>query len=247
MLQVFSHDLHLQFNSDQWQTRKIAFHLSDVNEVLRDHIGKLLPTENEQDVCSTGKRVFVPLCGKTIDMAYLVQKAKEVVGVEAIQMALEEFSQEHPNLKVAMTGTKDGYTRFEGDKILLLKGDYFSLDETLLDGRVDAIWDRGSMVAIPVEMREKYVEILGKVLAPGGRILLVALERRGEEEAMKRGPPFSMTDEVVRGLFESQEWVESMTVIHQVDQLETNPEDRLRYEGLDQLLETGYLIKAKED
>lgn len=189
----------------------------------------------------------MPLCGKTIDMAYLVSKAKEVVGVEAIQMALEEFSQEHPDLKVAMTGTKDGYTRFEGDKILLLKGDYFALDETSFGGRIDAIWDRGSMVAIPVEMREKYVEVLGKVLAPGGRMLLVSLERRGEDEAMKRGPPFSMTEGVVRGLFESQEWVESMTMIQQTDQLETNPEDRLRYEGLDQLLETVFLIKAKED
>jgi thiopurine S-methyltransferase len=182
-----------------------------------------------------------------MDMAYLVTKAKDVVGVEAIEIALQEFSQEHPYLNIKMAGTKDGYTRFEGDKIVLLKGDYFALDDTKIAGRVDAIWDRGSMVAIPLEMREKYVEVIGKLIAPGGRIMLVSLERRGEEEAMKRGPPFSLTEEVVRGLFESQDWVESVTMVQQTDQLETHTQERERYEGLDQLLETAFLIQARMD
>ena len=63
---------------------------------------------------------------------------------------------------------------------------------------------------------------------------------------MKNGPPFSMTEEVVRGLFESQYWVESMTLLQQTDQLETNPEDRERYQGLDHLFESVFLIQAKK-
>ena len=235
----------------KWQSKRIGFHLSEVNEILKDHIDKLIPSstaeENSEDVCSTGKRVFVPLCGKALDMAYLVTKAQEVVGVEAIQMAVEEFAMEHPDLNVKqMPGTKDGFIRFEGNKIVLLKGDYFTLDDTKAGGKMDAIWDRGSMVAIPVEMREDYVKIIGKLMAPGGKMLLVSLERRGVEEAVKNGPPFSMTEEVVRGLFESQDWVESMTLLQQTDQLETNPEDRERYQGLDHLFESVFLIQAKK-
>ena len=235
----------------KWQSKRIGFHLSEINEILKAHIDKLIPSSTEENdeegACLSGKRVFVPLCGKALDMAYLVTKAKEVVGVEAIQMALEEFAMENPDLNVTqIPGMKDGFIRFEGDKIVLLKGDFFTLDETNAGGRMDAIWDRGSMVAIPVEMREDYVKILGKLMAPGGKMLLVSLERRGEEEAMKNGPPFSMTEEVVRGLFESQDWVESMTMLQQTDQLQTNPEDRERYQGLDQLLESVFLIQARK-
>lgn len=180
-------------------------------------------------------------------MAYLAPKTKEVIGVEGIQLALEEFADEHPDLKVKQTSTRDGYVRFEGDGITLLKGDYFALDATKIGGKVDAIWDRASMVAIPPSLRENYVDVLGKVITPGGRILLVSLERQGEEEATKRGPPFSMADKVVRGYFERQDWVESMALIQQTDQLEKNPEDRKRYEGLDKLLENVYLITVKSE
>lgn len=205
--------------------------------------------KNEEGSCSaagTGNRVFVPLCGKAVDMAYLVTKAKEVIGVEAIQIALEDFSTEHPNLNIKMTDTKDGYVRFEGDQIVLLKGDFFSLDEEKTGGKMDAIWDRASMVAIPVEMREEYVQVMGKLISPGGRILLVTLERRGEEDAMKNGPPFSLPEDIVRGLYENQDWVESMIMIQQTDHFEKHPEDRERFAGLTQLMETVFLIQAKK-
>lgn len=180
-----------------------------------------------------------------MDMPFLVPMADELVGVEGVRQALEEFAAEHPDLKVESKGVEGGYERFQGEKITLLKGDFFELDDEKTGGRFGAIFDRGSLVAIEPKMREKYVEIMGKLIAPGGRILIVALERRGEGEAVKRGPPFSVPDATARELYETQDWVESMTILQETDQLERNPEDRKRYEGLDKLLEVVYLVQAK--
>lgn len=235
----------------KWEHKKIGFHLSDVNHVLQTHVDKLLSTKKDddngdvvEDVCRN-RRVFVPLCGKTVDMPFLSHIADEVVGVEGIRRALEEFMQEHPDLKVECTGTANGFERFEGERITLLRGDFFDLDDTPAGGKFGAIYDRASIVAIEPNLRQDYVEILGKLIAPGGKILLVVLERHGEEEAMKKGPPYSIQESVARELFEGKEWVESMTLLEVSDQLERNPEDRKRYEGLDKLLEKVYLIQAK--
>jgi thiopurine S-methyltransferase len=200
------------------------------------------------------KRVFVPLCGKTVDLAYLTTLADEVVGVEGIRMALEQFAVEHPQLNITNTKSTsnnsiaaavDGFERWEGDKIKLLKGDYFQLDATKTDGEFDLIFDRGSMVAIEPTMRQAYVDVLGQLLAAGGTILLVVLERHGTEEGMKMGPPYSITETIVREVYEGKEWVESVKLLEQSDQLETKPEDRARFPELDHLFETVYEIKRK--
>lgn len=239
----------------QWKNQRTAFHLSDVNRILKDHVDKLISTDNDDEddteeddkgkATCLNRRVFVPLCGKTLDMTFLTKLADEVVGVEGIRMALEQFSEENPDLNVKFEGTVNGFDRFVGDKIILLRGNYFDLDDTKAGGKFGAIYDRGSMVAIEPHLRTDYVDTLGKLIAPGGKILLVVLERLGEEEAVKRGPPFTLPDSTIRELFESKDWFESLSVIDESDQLERNPEDRKRYEGLDKLWERVYLIKAK--
>jgi thiopurine S-methyltransferase len=241
--------------------------LSDVNPVIKKYAEQLLPKydddDKEKSSCSN-TRIFVPLCGKTVDMAYLVPLSAEVVGVEGIRIALDEFAQDHPDLKVVLVEQEspsnggaadqdddndndndDGFERWKGDKITLLKGDYFELDDTKTNGKFGAIYDRASMVAIEPDLRISYVNVLGNLMAPGGKILLIALDRRGTEEAMKLGPPFSLPEATIRELFEGLEWVDSVTILEQTDQLETKPEDKERYPDLDQLLEVVYLIQAK--
>lgn len=238
--------------ADRWKNQRTAFHLHDVNQVLKNHVDKLIPQGNDEDEEEKSKssclnrRVFVPLCGKTLDMTFLTKLADEVVGVEGIRLALEQFSEENPDLKVKFEGTVNGYDRFEGEKITLLRGNYFDLDDAKAGGKFGAIYDRGSLVAIEPNLRSDYVDTLGKLIAPGGKILLVVLERVGEEDAMKMGPPFSFPDLTVRELFEGREWFESMAIVEESDQLERNPEDRKRYEGLDKLLERAYIINAKK-
>lgn len=257
---------------NRWNDRRIGFHLEDANPILVKYVDCLRPLTNAticadsstnnhpEDVtgtcfnkdASSETRIFLPLCGKTVDMAYLIPLFREVVGVEGIRQALVEFAQEQPHLKIKEAahnnnaeGMNERFELFKGEKITLLKGDYFNMKESDTQGRFEAIFDRASMVAIDPSLQKSYVEVLGGLIAPGGKILLVTLERRGEEEAMKKGPPFSIPETSVRELFESQSWVESLTRLQEEDQLQIRPDDRERFEGLDQLLEVVYLIQGK--
>jgi thiopurine S-methyltransferase len=183
-------------------------------------------------------------------MAYLTSFSREVVGVEGVRLALEEFAQEHPELEVvgptSDETTTDGFERYRGQGVTLLKGDYFNLDSTKTEGKFGLIYDRASMVAIEPNLREAYVDILGDLLGPGGKVLLVVLERKGTEEAMKLGPPYSIPDSTVREIFGNRDWVESIQLLEQSDQLQRKPEDKERYPDLDHLFENVYVVLKKE-
>uniref|UniRef100_A0A914VBA6 Thiopurine S-methyltransferase n=1 Tax=Plectus sambesii TaxID=2011161 RepID=A0A914VBA6_9BILA len=70
--------------SQRWDDRKIGFHLSEANSIL---------VKNFEQV--KGSTVFVPLCGKTLDMLWLAQQGCTVIGVEAVGKAIEEFFEEN--------------------------------------------------------------------------------------------------------------------------------------------------------
>lgn len=182
-------------------------------------------------------------------MAYLGMHSSvsHVVGVDGIRMALEEFVKEHPELKIQEGKTEDGYERFSGGKNTLLKGDFFELNADHVQGQVDAVWDRASLVAISPSLREAYVQVIKKLLKPGGTILLSVLERRsGTEEGMKNGPPFSVAEQEVRRLYETQEdWIESVTLLEEVDEFARNPQAKTRIEGVTGFYELVFEIKAK--
>jgi thiopurine S-methyltransferase len=172
-------------------------------------------TDASADSCFKPVRVFVPLCGKSVDMAYFAKQnfVHEVVGVDGIQKALDVFAQEHAELNLQPAEAVGQYDRLSGNKITLLKGDFFELDEATTNGRFDAIFDRGSMVAIQPALREDYVQTISRLMAPGGRILLVTIERRSGTEEDKTGPPFSISEAEVRQLYEGQTWVESVSLL----------------------------------
>ena len=229
-------------------------------------------------------RVFVPLCGKTVDMAYLTQldNVEHVVGVDAIRIAVEDFVQEQPQLQIiektidampskkkvkltddegdddvssSTTTTKitTSFDHWEGNKISLFVGDFFALktDESIILGgskKFDAIFDRGSLVAIDPHMRNEYISIIGNLIAPGGRILLVTLEKQGNDDdeaagAVKKGPPYSISEDDVRTLFDSSEWVETIEVLEKEDIISSEPPEKVK--GLDHYFEIAILITAK--
>lgn len=186
-------------------------------------------------------------------MAYLANhnSVHHVVGIEGIRKALEEYSEEHPDLEIAPVegSSADTFERFDGKKTTLLKGDFFGLDADATGGQVDSIWDRASMVAIDPALRGAYVNVMKKLLKPGGTILLVTFERRaGTEEGVKMGPPFSISESDVRELYGSQDWVDSVSLVEEIDYFATNSEaENARYtvSGVTSVFELVFHIKAK--
>jgi thiopurine S-methyltransferase len=194
--------------------------------------------------------VFLPLkFPQTVDLAFLAkhEAVGEVVGIDGVRKALTEFSDEHPDLELKEADTIKAVERFSGKGITLLRGDMFDLDEEMTGGKFDVVFDRASIVAIRPEMREKYVSVMGKLMKPGGSILLVTIDRReGTEEGTSAGPPFSVNENEVRRLYESQDWVQSITKLDEHNEFkDEESKSRWTMQGVTSLFEPCFLIKAK--
>jgi thiopurine S-methyltransferase len=188
----------------RWDTGMTRWHQPDVYWALQKYGGDYIHKES---------RVLVPLCGKTVDIAYLTTKAKEVIGVEGVLQGVQEFMQENPNLQMEAAESKSIFDCFRGDKICLFCGNFFHFGPAVA-GKFDVIWDRAAMVAINPIHREEYVQVLGSVLKPGGVILLSGYVRPNGD--VKLGPPFTLNKDQVLHLFEHQPWVASVECIESV-------------------------------
>ncbi len=71
------------------------------------------------------RKIFVPLCGKSYDLDWLMKQGHEVVGVELSKLACEAFFQEHgQNPKIYNQGQ---FTVFECERLKIYNGDFFSV------------------------------------------------------------------------------------------------------------------------
>jgi thiopurine S-methyltransferase len=138
--------------------------------------------------------VLVPLAGKSRDLTWLVGRGDRVIGVELVESAVVAYFEEQ-SIPVERFPEKSG-VRFEGGGVTFWAGDFFKIGKKAL-GSVDWIFDRAALVALPEEMREKYVAHNASFLGPGGVILLVTLEH----DPKMGGPPFSILPSEVERLY----------------------------------------------
>lgn len=216
--------MKIEFWQERWQANQIGFHLSQVNPHLVHHWFNLNIESNSV--------VFVPLCGKSLDLIWLANQGHHVIGVECSQLAIDAFFEEQklPHQK----GEYKTFTVFNSYTLNLLQGDYFDIDEEMM-GDVQAVYDRAALVALPEEMRKHYVQKLISVLKKDTVILLITLEY--DQEKMS-GPPFSVSEGEVQNLYAKDF---EISKLHQSDILKN--EDRFRQKGLDRLIETVYKLK----
>lgn len=180
--------MEADFWHSKWERGEIGFHQSRVNPLLAAHFGKLnLPR---------GARVLLPLCGKTLDIAWLLDRAYRVVGVELSALAVDELF-EQLALKPEIT-TRGDLTRYSAGDLELLVGDIFAVSAEHL-GEVDAIYDRAALVALPAETRPRYAGHLGQVSASAPQ-LLITFEY---DQRQMAGPPFSVDQDELARLYDS--------------------------------------------
>jgi thiopurine S-methyltransferase len=228
----------------KWSSGATRWHKTEVHPSLKQYLDEKIL----QEFPIGGARILVPLCGKTVDMEYMARKrpVAEVVGIDGVRKAIEEFAKEHPDLSVEPVESVAGFEKWKGESISLLTGDFFNVDVETAGGVVDAVWDRGSLVAIQPTLREQYVEKLGELLCkPNGRILLSTYVRPNGD--IKTGPPFSIDEAEVRRLFEGKPWVESVEFLdsHSAASLEPWYKAIALYFRLGNMQEHIYLIKTK--
>jgi thiopurine S-methyltransferase len=212
-----------EFWHQRWASNQIGFHEDQVNTYLARHYAHL--------GLAPGEIVFVPLCGKSVDLRWLADQGAHVVGVELSPIAVKSFFAEQG--LTPRTSKEGAFTVWESGPIRLLCGDYFALAPADLAG-AHIVYDRAALIALPPERRAEYVAHLDRLLPGARRTLLITLEYPQEQ---MQGPPFSVAEREVHSLFAGAR----IERLGGQDVLADNP--RFRDKGLTRLLECAYLIK----
>ena len=179
------------FWHSKWQKNEIGFHEPAGNTLLMKYASSLL---SHNYASSSLTRVFVPLCGKTRDISWLLSQGSEVVGAELSEIAIIQLFEElgvTPTVTTSANGkvyTKDGLTVYVGDIFKLTSSDV---------GDVSGVYDRAALVALPSPFREKYAAHLMAITKCAPQ-LIISFEYDQNEMA---GPPFSVNEKTVNDLY----------------------------------------------
>lgn len=218
--------MHPDFWLARWQRNETGFHLATVNPWLQRHARAI--------GVAPGRRVFLPLCGKSMDLAWLAAQGCAVTGIELSPLAVEAFFAEAGRVPHR---ARDGALECVADRgIRLFCGDFFALDRAQL-GVIDAVFDRAALVALPPEMRDGYARHLASLLDPGTPVLLVSFDY---DQSRMAGPPFSVPESEVRALFGANF---DIVALGGGDIIDAEP--RFRARGLERFVEQGWLLTRR--
>ena len=213
-----------EFWKERWQEDQIGFHEGRVNHHLQQYWSQLGAAAEET--------VFVPLCGKAADLAWLGERGHRVIGVELSDLACRSFFAER-GIEPEVT-REAPYTCYRHGTITILCGDFFELTRDRLDG-ARLFYDRAALIALPPEMRERYTRHLVELMGSNAHGLLITLDY--PEQAFS-GPPFAVPDMEVRRHLEAH---------YTIDRLHHNtlgPDDSLVKRGLESGTESVFLLRG---
>lgn len=174
-------------------------------------------------------RVLVPLCGKSPDLLWLAARGHDVVGVELSEIAVRGFFDDHDLAYEQATEGKLGRYAASDCAVTLYHGDYFDFDA----GPFDALYDRGALVALPEDLRPRYVEHTKERLKTQSLRLIVTVEY---DKTVVPGPPFSVLSDELAGYWGDLERVGER------DDVDGCP-PKFRQAGLKQITEVFWLAK----
>ncbi len=171
------------FWRQRWEKNEIAWHEGKPNSLLVQHFTELS--------LAKGSRILVPLCGKTLDIPWLLSHGYWVAGAELSKSAIEQlFTELGVQPKISDVGKVE---QWSANTIDIFVGDIFALSRGML-GRIDAIYDRAALVAFPEDMRNRYALHLTEMTEKAPQ-LLICYEY---DQRCMEGPPFSIDSEEVK-------------------------------------------------
>ena len=170
------------FWHQKWEKNEIGFHQNEANPLLVKYFSGLS--------LAKGSRIFIPLCGKTRDIAWLLTNGYCVAGAELSKVAIKQlFAELGVEPKISSIGKLEHYSATNID---VFTGDIFDLSGNT-PGQVDAIYDRAALVALPLEMRKQYTKHLMQITDIAPQLLISYVY----DQSAIDGPPFSISNEEV--------------------------------------------------
>ncbi len=214
-----------EFWLEKWQNNQTGFHKDFTHPLLMEYINRL--------AMKKGDSIFVPLCGKTVDMLWLNQQGFHVIGVELSQLAVEQFFAENDLEFVKAQEGEFAVYRYEN--ITIYQGDFFALSTQHLKG-VKSVYDRAALIALPDDLVAQYVEKMREIIPSDAVELLITLEFIKKLGPL--GPPFTTPDDKVKKLFSAYQSVELLQEINIISR-----EPKFKELGCDYVYERVYLVE----
>ena len=244
---------------DSGDMSSLGWHIKKPHPVLEANYDSWLNTKNDEDQ----RMVLFPLCGASVDLAYLARRGHHVVGVDGVPVALDklmaDYGEEIPSggglepgaMRVRVA--QPGWWQAKGAESISTKtrkytpapflfgvqGDFLKFDAQQAGkfglGEFDAAFDRGGIVAVDPSDRPQYAQRLHELIKPGGRLLLVAVEHDPQF-----GPPHSVDAAEVQRLFGKGF---DITPVGREDKMESEPVWKKR--GAKSFVEAAYLCVRK--
>jgi thiopurine S-methyltransferase len=212
-----------EFWLDRWRHQEIGFHQPEVNTWLKTWWPQLgLPA---------GSPVFVPLCGKSLDLGWLADQGHQVVGVELAESAVRSFY-EHAQRPYRIERQRH-LQLYAGDGVSIYCGDFMHLTALHVRG-VAGVYDRAALIALPPKMRLHYADHLQRIVADGCRILLLTLEY---DQSRVPGPPHSVCEDEVKTLFGARCKIKRLG-----SKAARDLPPKFRDAGIDEAVEVAYLL-----
>ena len=175
------------FWHQRWASNQIGFHEPTANPLLVEHFAAL--------ALARGSRLLLSLCGKTLDIAWLLDAGYCVAGVELSELAVQQLFAELGATPHISTPNRD-LKIYAADRLSLFVGDFFALPRSLL-GPVDAVYDRAALVALPATMRRHYAAHLAEISAAAPQ-LLISFDY---DQHLLSGPPFAVPAAELQALY----------------------------------------------
>lgn len=173
----------------RWAKNEIGFHEPKPNGLLVKYFDQLS--------LKTDSRIFLPLCGKTLDIDWLLSQGHQVVGIELNQSAVEELFK-RLNVTPDKTIINNHLICYQAPNICIYQGDIFKLTAQEL-GAVDAVYDRAALVALPETLRQQYSRHLLHLCPHTPQLLIVF----NYDQSQMTGPPFSVSVSDIEKIYQS--------------------------------------------
>lgn len=208
---------------ERWNNNQIGWHRDNFNTRMVQYLPKL---DLQQ-----GDSIFVPLCGKSRDMMYLINQGYKVIGVELSSIAVIDFFTEN-DIEYSTQKTQD-FILYIAENITIYQGDIFKLQKEHTRN-INAIYDRASLVALNPQLRSEYAKLFNGIMPSGIWYLLLTLDY--QQHAID-GPPFAVSETEVNALF--KDW--------QIDKVDSfndiENENKFQNNGLSVLNKETYVLK----
>jgi len=212
------------FWQNRWEKGEINFHLNSIHPDLKLYLSKLS--------LAPDSTIFVPLCGKTLDIGYLLSNGYRVIAAEMVEIAVKQLFEEL-QLTPNVSAWKEGLC-YQSGALTVYVGNFFDLSVEDCAG-VDAIYDRAALVAMPHKRQSEYCRHLG-LITQHAKCLLSTLTF---DQNTVEGPPFSISMEQLHRYYADRYTIECLKETETIDE-----EPTFQAKGLKSVIRRAFLLKS---